>query len=120
MLASTVYDTVCSTRFDDFIPIHTVKDGVDAFVTDTYVEYTCQLGDSYHDGSVTVTVRQDGLVDVIHNPDGRIRSDLKSSRARFNTYSTEEELFMLSTIQDNFDIGLEEMKIFNQIWEYYF
>lgn len=116
LLDNEVYHIVKKTQLDEFIPIIDINDNVDVFYDSRCISYTYRpYNDTYE--YTKVSVYHDGDVVVFHNPDGGIRSGKYSY---FKTCSTEEDLFMLSTVQDNYDISVSEIKLFKQIWEMYF
>lgn len=100
---------------DEFIPIVDLDDNVDAFYDSLCISYTYRPYDGTH-AYVKVSVYHDGDVTIYYNHDGSLRSGVSSN---FTINSTEEDLFMYSTVQDNFDISVEEIKIFKQVWEMY-
>lgn len=40
--------------------------------------------------------------------------------SKLSTDMTEEELFMSSTVQNNFDVEIQDIKTFKLLWEMYF
>lgn len=116
LLDNEVLQILQKTQRDEFIPIVDLDDNVDAFYDSRCISYTYRPFDGTH-SYVKVSVYHDGDVVIFHNADGGIRSGIYSY---FKIRSTEEDLFMLSTVQDNFDISVEEIKLFKQIWEMYY
>lgn len=111
-----VFMILYKTKYSEYIPIVDITPHKDAFYDAGCIAYTYRP----HNGSyayLRINVYKDGDVTVFYNHDGSIRSGITSN---FTVNNTEEELFMANTIQDNFDIGVEEIKLFNKVWRMYF
>lgn len=116
LLDNEVLQILQKTQRDEFIPIVDLDDHIDAFYDTLCISYTYRPNIGTY-AYLKVSVYHDGDVVVFHNPDGGIRSGKYSY---FKTCSTEEDLFMLSTVQENYDISVDEIKLFKRIQGNYF
>lgn len=116
IIDNEVFMIVNKTRYSEFIPIIDITDNVDVFYDSGCIAYTYRVQDGSY-AYLKVYVYEDGDVVVFYNHNGSIRSGISSN---FTVNNTEEELFMANTVQDNFDIGVEEIKLFNKVWRMYF
>lgn len=116
LLKQDVYDKVTPARHAEFIADYPITDNIDVMCTKDVVEYSWhERNGSY--AYLNVMIFRDGRIWVLYNPEGKIGAGI---HLKFKIHSTEEDLFMLSTVQDDLGLGLEQLKVCNWIWEMYF
>lgn len=120
-----VYKTIVRTRNDEYIPIQYLDMNEDIFLDNENLHYSYQhweLNTTTQAESLTsyfgIDINRDGSIVILYNPSGSVRD--KTPPARFNISTTEEELFQLSTIQEDYDVTMEVLKEFAKLHEKYF
>lgn len=116
LLQPEVYDKVTPDRNSDFIATYPITEYIDAMCTTDVIEYSWHERDGSY-SYLNIMIFRDGRIWVLYNAEGRLGTGV---HMRFQTYSTEEDLFMLSTVQDNLGIDIEQINLCNTIWEMYF
>ena len=111
-----VYDKVTPDRQSEFVADYPITEYIDVMCTDDLVEYSWhERNGSY--AYLNVMIFRDGRIWVLYNAEGRLGTGV---HVTFQIYSSEEDLFMLSTVQDNLGINIEQINLCNSIWEMYF
>ena len=111
-----VYDKVTPDRQSEFVAYYPITEYINVMCTDDLVEYSWhERNGSY--AYLNVMIFRDGRIWVLYNAEGRLDTGV---HVTFQIYSTEEDLFMLSTVQDNLGINIEQINLCNSIWEMYF
>ena len=68
----------------------------------------------------SIVIQDDGVVDIYFLFLKHPRATNEASRLTFNINLTEEELFMMSTVDDIKEITMEDIKIIKNVWSLYF
>lgn len=111
-----IYVIAMYLRTQNYVEEHPLAQNIDISCTDDLIEYTWHTIDGSH-SYLDVMIFRDGRIWFLYNESGRIGS---GKHSKFQIYSTEEDLFMLSTVQDDLGIGIKQIKVCNRIWELYF
>lgn len=116
LLIPEVYDRITSHRYAEFMTDFQLTENISAMCANDVVEYTWHnMGGSC--AFFNVMIYRDGRIWVSYNKTGKIEDGI---HCMFQTYCTEEDLFMLSTVQDDLGINLDQIKVCNLIWEMYY
>lgn len=124
LLDPKVSNELLDVQFDEFVPIIEINNTIDSMCTDSSTSISSKF-EPYERGKtsgyVSVDITHKRGVIVYYNPTGNIRnSGGFSMMFDLDTICGEEDLFMLSTVQDTFGMTIEDIEMFNKIWSLYY
>jgi hypothetical protein len=123
LLDPIVSDQLLDVQFEEFVPIIDITRTHDCMCTDFSTEIISRF-EEYQEGKVSgyvcTNIRSNREVSIFYNPDGGVRVGEIWSIFDLDTISGEEDLFMLSTVQETFDLTMEDIEVFNKIWSLYY
>lgn len=104
---------------DEFIPLVDLDDNSYVYCDNSVIMYTYTFNDG-SGGRCYLTITSDRKIRVGINLDGSVNFPLITANFHLDDHKTEEDLFMLSTVQDNLGVEISDLSLFHSIWESYY